>query len=169
MNTNESNDDLLRWQLRGLRRDIEPGRDLWPGIAARIVAAPQTAKTGHRRPAWLPMALAASLLLAFGVFWRFGPAPSAPTAAGSSGDRVIQFEAAALSRQYQGALVELVQSAPARTEGESAFAAAIHDLDRSAAQIRAALERSPDSRFLLEQLRRTYARRLALTQRAILA
>ncbi|GAB2508609.1 hypothetical protein GCM10027084_24890 [Pseudoxanthomonas sangjuensis] len=174
MNTNESGDDLLRWQLRGLRRDLEPGRDLWPDIAARIATAPQAAKARRARPAWLPMALAASLLLAFGAFWRFGPAPSAPSVpatAASSGNHVIQIEAAALSRQYQGALVELVQSGTptARAEDESGIAAAIHDLDRSAAQIRAALERSPDSRFLLERLRRTYARRLALTQRAILA
>jgi len=171
MNTNESGDDLLRWQLRGLRRDLEPGRDLWPDIAARIATAPQAAKARRARPAWLPMALAASLLLAFGAFWRFGPAPSVPATAASPGNHVIQIEAAALSRQYQGALVELVQSGTptARVEDESGIAAAIRDLDRSAAQIRAALERSPDSRFLLERLRRTYARRLALTQRAILA
>ena len=26
-------DEALRWQLRGLRRDLEPQTDLWPGIA----------------------------------------------------------------------------------------------------------------------------------------
>ena len=31
----------LRLALRGLRRDIEPARDLWPDIAARIGALPR--------------------------------------------------------------------------------------------------------------------------------
>ena len=38
-------------------------------------------------------------------------------------------------------------------------------LDRDVALIRAALARDPDSVRLLEQLRRTYAHRLALAQR----
>jgi len=42
------------------------------------------------------------------------------------------------------------------------------DLDRSAAQIRSALAKDPDARFLLDRLRHTYAMRLALTQRAAL-
>ena len=41
-------------------------------------------------------------------------------------------------------------------------------LDESAAQIRHAIATDPQARFLLEQLRRTYARRLALTQRAVM-
>ncbi|WP_206411840.1 hypothetical protein, partial [Lysobacter enzymogenes] len=28
--------DALRWQLRALRRDQPPSRDLWSGIAARL-------------------------------------------------------------------------------------------------------------------------------------
>ena len=32
-------DASLRLQLRGLRRELAPERDLWPGIAARIAAA----------------------------------------------------------------------------------------------------------------------------------
>lgn len=160
---NEHNDDALRWQLHALRRDIEPDRDLWPDIAARIAAAPQAARVRRKRPTWLPMALAASLLLAFGAFWRFGTTPPTP-----AGDPLIRSEAAALSRQYQDAFDELARGASASEPGQSDFAAAIHNLDQGAAQIRAAIERSPDSRFLLEQLRRTYARRLALTQRAAL-
>jgi hypothetical protein len=44
-------------------------------------------------------------------------------------------------------------------------APALKVLDRSAAQIRTALTRDPDARFLLERLQRTYDRRLELTQR----
>ena len=41
-NTFES-DASLRMALRGLPREIEPANDLWPGIAARIQAAPARA------------------------------------------------------------------------------------------------------------------------------
>jgi hypothetical protein len=48
------------------------------------------------------------------------------------------------------------------------MAPAFGDLDRSAAQILGAIDRDPEARFLLDQLRRTYARRLELTRRASL-
>ena len=35
--------DALRWDLRALRRDVEPSTDLWPSIAQRIAATPQQA------------------------------------------------------------------------------------------------------------------------------
>jgi hypothetical protein len=43
----------------------------------------------------------------------------------------------------------------------------VEALDRDVALIRAALARDPDSVRLLEQLRRTYAHRLALAQRVV--
>ena len=79
MNTNDSRDREtpldanLRLQLRGLRRDIEPEGDLWPGIAARIAATPQAARPaaparrGHGATRFAPWALAASLVLTVGV------------------------------------------------------------------------------------------------------
>ena len=39
----------------------------------------------------------------------------------------------------------------------------------SAAEIRSALQQNPDSRLLLERLRETYTRRLALSRRALYA
>ena len=47
--------------------------------------------------------------------------------------------------------------------------AALRELDRSAATIRAALTRDPDARFLLDRLQDTYRRRLSLTQRLLQA
>jgi hypothetical protein len=46
-----------------------------------------------------------------------------------------------------------------------AGAADLRELDRSEAQIRGALLRDPNARFLLDRLQHTYALRLALTQR----
>jgi hypothetical protein len=160
-------DDRMRWPLRDLRRDIAPGHDLWPGIAARIAATPAQAIDARRTTLrsqlrLAPLALAASLLLAVGVAWQFWPPQSAsqPTA------KLMQAEARAMTREYNAALREVEASAPEATATQQP---ALHELDRSAAQIRTALARDPDARFLLERLRRTYSLRLALTQRAALS
>jgi hypothetical protein len=146
----------LRWQLRQLPRELDPARDLWPGIAAGIAARPLR---GSRR--WpFAMALAASLLLAVGVGWRIAstphPAPQDPTA------QLVRREAHAMTQQYQAALREL-EGAPI----PPALAPTIQTLDQSADQIRHAIAADPDSVFLLQQLHKTYSRRLELTQRAI--
>ena len=69
----------LRLALRGLRRDIEPARDLWPDIAARIGALPRQGAS-RRRPPWLlSLATAASLAAALGLAWQLrAPPASAP-------------------------------------------------------------------------------------------
>ena len=79
---------------------------------------------------------------------------------------VIANRAAGLTRQYQAALGEIdrVPSSPA-----PALQPAFDELDRSAQLILAALERDPDSRLLLQQLRRTYSHRLALAQRVAIS
>jgi hypothetical protein len=152
-------DARLRFALRGLRREQPPQRELWPEIAARIASTPQrTQPFGGSR--LLPWALAASLLLAVGIAWRLQPpAPVAtPTA------RLVDREARAMTREYDAALRELQASAP----GVGADTQALRELDRSAAQIRSALARDPEARFLIERLRHTYSLRLALTQREAL-
>ncbi|MFT3669295.1 MAG: hypothetical protein QM795_12120 [Pseudoxanthomonas sp.] len=148
-------DDALRWQLRALRQDTPPARDLWPDIAARLASTPQQAPAPKRRPL-APFALAASLLLAVTVTWQLQRAPT--------GDAVIQREAAALTRDYTGALAQL----DVQAKGSPEYGPALHALDESAAEIRHAIATDPNARFLLDQLRRTYARRLALTQRAVM-
>ncbi len=147
-------DDTLRWQLRAMRRDAAPTRDLWSGIASALPARNHIS----RRPSWLaPIAMAASLLLVVGVvgWWQ-----GAGITTAASPETLVQREADALTRQYQAAVHEL---APVSAHGslQPTFAA----LDRDAALIQSALAQAPDSRLLLAQLRRTYARRLALAQR----
>jgi len=163
---NHQEDNLL-FQLRGLRRDQLPDNDLWPGIAARIaqpMAAPASGNVvplRRRGPArFVPWALAASLVLAVGVAWQQRPDPTGarpldPTAF------LVRREAEAMTREYDAALREL-QAAGAPSPSGSA---ALLQLDRSAAQIRTALARDPEAHFLLDRLRSTYEKRLALTQR----
>lgn len=156
-------DGRLRFALRELRRDDPPSTDLWPGIAARIAQAPQqcapqkpAAPARHHRLA--PWALAASMVLAVGIAWQLRPPAAAPDPASSPVSR----EAAALTREYEAALSELDHAGPSDD-------AALRELDRSAATIRAALTRDPDARFLLDRLQDTYRRRLSLTQRLLQA
>ncbi|MFS8063113.1 MAG: hypothetical protein ACMG5Z_00850 [Luteimonas sp.] len=159
-------DDRTRWALRDLRRDIAPGRDLWPRIAARMATNTSTVDAGHttrsRPRRFAPLALVASLLLAVGVAWHWQPprSPSQPMA------KLMQAEAHAMTREYNAALREVEASAPQSAVTQQP---ALRELDRSAAQIRTALARDPDARFLLERLRHTYSLRLALTQRAALS
>lgn len=171
----------LRLQLRGLRRDLPPGRDLWPGIADRLAAgAPVPAPRRTRSPRrWAPLALAASLLLAVGVAWHLQPPPAAPAGGGGGrlagsgagpdpSDALIPREARAMSLEYRAALDEM-RVAGGRPRADGHAAEALRELDRSALQIRDALARDPGASFLLERLRRTYEQRLALTQRVNLS
>jgi hypothetical protein len=99
-------------------------------------------------------------VIALLLLWQHGAlAPRSPN------DRLIASEAQAMTREYQGALRVITASAP-QQPFESAD---LRELDRSAAQIRSALARDPDARFLLDRLQHTYALRLALTQRAAMS
>lgn len=144
----------LRWQLRQLPAEIDPPRDLWPGIAARLPA-----RKPRRRLPWITgLALAASVSLAIGLAWQLRTPQAAPA---DPQAELVQREAEAMTREYEAALVQF-DGAPM----PEPLAPAITTLDRSAEEIRAALEADPDATYLLGKLRRTYARRLELTQRA---
>ena len=149
-------DDSLRWRLRDLRQDTSPQRDLWPDIAERIAMVPQVSEPARSRHVrrLAPWAVAASVLLAVGMVWQNQAPPEPETS-------LFQREATALTREYQGALAQF-----SGTQAPPELAPALDALDHSAAQIRSAIDSDPNARFLLDQLRRTYARRLALSQRA---
>lgn len=169
--------DTLRWQLRALRRDEPPAAELWPGIAARLqpVAAAQAAVPARRglarrRTAWY--ATAAAAVLAVAVGWQLRPvaapvADVAPRMATASVDTPLLLrQADAMAREYDAARREIEASRPAARQASARAPAALAELDRSAAEVRAALARDPDAHFLLERLQRVYALRLALTLQA---
>ncbi|TDK21535.1 hypothetical protein E2F46_14980 [Luteimonas aestuarii] len=177
MNTPDDRTDLpalLRMQLRGLRTDAPPSRDLWDGIANRIANTPQQVAavapiTARRHPvAWF--AAAAVLALAVGMGWQLrpgGPATATPptaTAPVQSGNGLLVAQADAMAREYEAALRE-IESA----RGLDTTPAVLAELDASVATIRAALAQAPDSRFLFDRLQRVYAQRLSLTQRLVSA
>lgn len=147
----------LRWQLRQLPREIEPSADLWPGILAGIERRPVRV-----RRHWLAgFAMAASVLLAAGLFWKASPSV-APAATPGITARIVSSESRAITTEYKAALRQFDGAPIAAPMSES-----LGELDRSVDQIQQAIAANPDSLFLLEQLRKTYSRRLALTQRAV--
>ena len=168
MNNEQSLPDALRWELRALRKDVAPASDLWPSIAQRLANTPQVASAPvvAPRPAWrrfAPLATAASLALAFGIAWQLRPLEgSIAPAANDPQVQLIATEAQNMTLEYQAALRELDAGRPPRQRPATPE---LRVLDRSAAQIRTALTRDPNARFLLNQLHRTYTRRLELTQR----
>lgn len=171
MNTREDPTDLpadLRLQLRRLRADAPPGRDLWPGIARGIEALPRrNAPAPGRRPRPLSwFAMAAVLVLAVGMGWQLrpdgadAPAPQPAATPSPPGNGVLLAQADAMAREYEAALRE-VEAA----RGIDAPTPVLAELDAAAATLHAALSQAPDSRFLFDRLQRVYAQRLAVTQR----
>jgi hypothetical protein len=177
----------LASRLRGLRGDIAPARDLWPEIAGRLGS-----RTGMPRPATAPRdrrrrisrrdagyAAAAAVVLAIAASWQLlplrtpdpatDPANVVATGAAADADAPLLRAADALAREYQGAMREVQATAGAPTAGAATAATTADGLDaeleRSAAEVRAALARDPDALHLFHRLQRIYAHRLALNLR----
>jgi hypothetical protein len=172
--------ELLR-ALRALDRERSPRRDLWPAIAAGIEAGHPRS---HRRPPrrhWVPLAMAASALLAAVVMWPAALEDGEPGSASAPvavilegdpeadadlgrahGDRMLR-QADALSIEFRVALAQL-EAGPL----PPALRPAARDLRESELALREALREQPHSRYLLGQLRRTYEQQLRLSQMAAL-
>lgn len=184
MTHDASNHDLpaaLRLQLRGMRRDTPPARDLWPDLSSRLAALP--VEPAQEAPARAPtrlrplpaLAAAAVLALALGLGWQLRPDTAVPVAVDAAPATAtpaakpapvartpapLVVQADAMAREYEGALRELTAARP-----PVAGHPALIELDRSADDVREAIAHDPDAVFLLQRLQRVYAQRLSLTQR----
>ncbi|HEY2346034.1 MAG TPA: hypothetical protein VGH80_09130 [Xanthomonadaceae bacterium] len=156
-------DATYRWHLRQLQREREPSRDLWAGISAAIAQPRQPVHAG-RAPAWRATGSALAACAVLGAFAiglaqprlleKIGMHRAAPE------HQLVLKEAEAIRKQYQAELRKF--------DGKPvpmSVTPALLELDRSAESIMVALDSRPDAVFLLDQLRRTYARRLQITQR----
>ncbi len=151
------NEFELRRRLSNLPAERDPSRDLWPGIAVRIGAAPDARRRWGR---WLP-ALAATLAAVALLLPALRPG-LAPETDPSFQHTLVRTEAEALAAEFQGALRAL---GPVRIPPPLQPTAS--SLDRDLAALHEALRSEPEATFLLEHLRRAYAQRLRLTQRAV--
>ena len=155
------------WQLRQLPRERMPARDLWAGIAAAIAQAPQSPPQPVRRR---ELRAAASACVAACVLGAFGLTLSNARLQEKLGlrhatpeHRLVLSEAHAIRQQYQSELRQFDDK-----HVPESITPALIELDQSADRIMVALDGHPDAVFLLDQLRRTYARRLELTQRMVM-
>ena len=142
-----------RSEMRKLGGAIEPARDLWPSIEARIAMLPNRRS---RRP--LIFSMAAALLVACGaaVFaWRLhiaAPAVSPDVASVAAVTNV--------ANKHKHAQADLPQPA------HPALAAAALDLNDASEDIQEALEQRPDAVFLVGLLNRTNSQRLRLLKQS---
>ncbi len=159
--------------LAGLPRAIEPRRDLWPGIAARL----DEERRGRRRfdgwlwPAAAAVALAAASSLITASLLGGQREQAATVAVGAMGAaRVVPAAfgpAHTLDREYVAARRELSSLLQARMErmppsARQKLEANLAELRRAADEINAALIEQPGDPLLEELLLNTYQDELAV-------
>ncbi len=171
-----SSDDPVLAKAAELPKEIEPSRDLWPGIAARLGEAPREIRGRGFR--W-PMALAAGFLVASVsaiLTWSLvrAPDPAAlPQVAATGSTQAVDIVPvnygpnSGLTAQELVARDELVARfresvATLRPETRDAIVKNLAIMQAAADQIDAALAKDPASGMLKGMLAGTYKRELQL-------
>lgn len=162
-----ANERELAEAIRGLPREMQPGRDPWPDIQARLNAAGQASP--RRRRAWRASAIAASVLVAFAAGLLLGRQaafqPGQPETAGEDvGGLAMRVALQASEREYQAAFQAFT---PIGMNPQYIEPAAAQDIENSWADLKqaevallAALDEHPDNRFLAEKLLNLRAQQL---------
>lgn len=167
--------ELLR-DLRALRGDETPARDLWPEIATRLSepavadVAPPRAPASPRR--W---AMAAALLLAAGaIAWTMKtPNPGAPTSPAVAAQppvdrdspRLVFEQARLLRSEYSEVRGALDRSGEVLSPtADPVRYSADRQLAQASGELMKALALQPNSPYLLRLLRRTEDARLRLSR-----
>ena len=169
----------LRRRLQGLKADRHPAKDLWPAIAARL-DTPAWRPARPARHVLLPWTAVAAVALAVvaGVWLAghlgdmVGAQRGQPVAASAHAMQpptaavLLRGEAHALQASYDAALAAVAAERPARAAATDSpeLAAAARELDAATAQLNAALAAEPDATYLVELLKRTQERRVALAK-----
>lgn len=169
--------ELLQ-RIAELPREIRPGRDPWPDIAARI----EVPGAGRARlPRWALLGAAASVALALAAGWLLAPrvdngrgAPQAPlqvaaTAATPQAGFALQASVAASEAEYQAAFREFIAVGSARSSLSPRTVALIEtgwaDLWEAEQRLSAALQSNPNDPFLNDRMLELRARQLGFLQR----
>jgi hypothetical protein len=164
----------LRALLAGaaaLPREMEPRRDLWPGIAARIAALGSAGRPG--RSWWTPAALAAAaaVLMALAAqLPRRGPGPEVapvPVAAHSPADplQAVEADYERAAATLRAALEERRGSLAPETMASVERNLAV--IDEAMAEVRAALRQDPRSRELRHMLVSTHRKKLDVLRHVV--
>jgi hypothetical protein len=175
-------EDPLLAKAAQLPKSIEPSRDLWAGIEARLAEAPRGAKSGVLR--W-PMALAAALLVAaVSALLTFSlvrkPGSEAPAAVAATAEPPAEIVPVSygpnsgLSPQELAVRDELVirfreTFVTLRPETRDAIVKNLAVMQAAADEIDAALAKDPASRMLKGMLVGTYKQELQLYSTVVTA
>lgn len=162
-------DNEFQWrnQMRKLNETVEPARDLWPDISARLVQPVAASRRREwRRPAF---AIAASLMVAVGAgvtAYRL----NRPDASSTGTTVAVNPPAAVPSVAQAGANdVATPTALDWAVPADPKLAAAAQDLDKASADLQAALEARPDAVFLVSMINRTNAQRMRLMRQSAIS
>jgi hypothetical protein len=148
--------DDLDESLRDLPRDISPGRDLWPQIAAQLMVDPKPLRAGRSRFI-ARTAVAASIIALVGVSVWFARAPLSPNGSGTSASSVHAAALATLGPEYLNDRERRLSVFPRDlaalpAESQAKVAASLEDIHAALRVIDAALAQNPGSALLQELL-----------------
>lgn len=153
MNASTDHKQRLIERLHRLPGGRTPGRDLWPGIQARLTAQPANPAPAPR--SWRGAALAASVAIAFTagiMFGRLSPGPEPDQLIEQGGAPALLAALQASELEYRAAFQVLapVGLAPAVFESQDieAIDRSWRELREAEAALMAALDRYPDNAFL---------------------
>jgi hypothetical protein len=154
-------DDGLRPLVERLPRSIEPPRDLWPAIAARLDRRP----TRQRR--WLVALAAAAIIViaaasSLATAWIIGRGDRAPAVATAGGPREASYlrATAALTAELSARRDELAPETIAVLDRN------LEIIDRAIEESRAALAADPANHDLAELLWASYQRKVSFLEQA---
>jgi hypothetical protein len=175
-----NNEFEWRNEMRKLGGPVEPARDLWPSIAARIAGMPAQVPVRPRRRQIGWFAIAATVIVAVGAGttayrWQrstavasatrvaqadvTAPDGAQPQPPGKSPGSASTTQASDVPDRPRTALDWAVPADPQ-------LAATVQNLDSASAQLQDALEERPDAVFLVGLLNRTNAQRLRLLRKS---
>lgn len=138
--------------MRELGGPVQPQRDLWAGIAARIEAEQAAPAAPHRRRWIAPLALAASVLVAAAAFVHMMSLQRPQEEPAFSADTALP------ALQHADAQLKALPNRDPRLAG------AVIVVDSATRQLQQSLQEQPDAVFLVGLLNRTYERRVKLAR-----
>ena len=154
-------------QARMLSRDIEPENDLWPNIAKQIRDLPQEEVNQSVNNRWMPMAVAASMLIAVGAL---GFAGYVNYSVQQQIQPIIAKEESTVQLIEQPFMIARTSYLTALATQEQQMSPEVRDvlkknlsiIDNATREIRKALIENPNDAFLTEALLLTRQKELAL-------
>lgn len=142
-----NNEFEWRNEMRKLGGSVEPVRDLWPDVAARIGA-----QRSRQRLPRIGMAVAATLIIGCG--------------AGLIAQRTVRQQHSLLVAEAERDVAMPRTALDWAEPANPTLAQAAQDLDGASAQLQQALEQQPDAVFLVSMLNRTNGQRMRLLQQS---